>query len=67
MTLPWEVVESLRELTRGELQRSLPELHVRMLVEQGYAHARDGRVVITPLGRALLAMRPALTRTDTIR
>jgi hypothetical protein len=56
MTLPTEVVESLRELTRGELQRSLPEPHVHMLVNQGYAQARDGKVVITPLGRALLAM-----------
>ena len=56
MTLPSEVVESLRELTRGELQRTLPEPHVQMLVEQGYAQARNGKVVITPLGRALLAM-----------
>jgi hypothetical protein len=57
MTLPSEVVESLRELTRGELQRALPEPHVLLLVEQGYAQAREGRIVITPLGRALLAMR----------
>jgi hypothetical protein len=57
MTLPSEVVESLRELTRGELQRSLPEPHVQTLVEGGYAQTRDGKIVITPLGRALLAMR----------
>lgn len=56
MTLPSEVVESLRELTRGDVQRELPQPHVRMLIEQGYAQSRDGRVVITPLGRALLAM-----------
>jgi hypothetical protein len=56
MTLPSEVVESLRELTRGELQRALPEPHVQMLIEQGYARARNGKIVITPLGRALLAM-----------
>ena len=58
MTLPSEVVESLRELTRGELQRALPELHVHMLVDGGYAHAQNGKIVITPLGRALLAMQP---------
>jgi hypothetical protein len=56
MTLPSEVVESLRELTRGELQRALPEPHVHMLIEAGYAQARDGKIAITPLGRALLAM-----------
>jgi hypothetical protein len=56
MTVPSEVVESLRELTRGELQRVLPEPHVQMLIEEGYARTRDGKIVITPLGRALLAM-----------
>lgn len=55
--MPPEVVESLRELTRGDLQRALPQQHVHTLVEAGYAQARDGKIVITPLGRALLAMR----------
>jgi len=27
-------------------------------MEQGYAVTKDGKVVITPLGRALLAMHP---------
>jgi hypothetical protein len=56
MALPSEVVESLRELTRGELQRELPQPHVQTLTDQGYAQLRDGKIVITPLGRALLAM-----------
>jgi hypothetical protein len=56
VTLPAEVVESLRELTRGNVQRELPPLHVEVLIEQGYAQARDGKIVITALGRALLAM-----------
>jgi hypothetical protein len=59
MTLPSEVVESLRELTRGDVQRELPQAHVQMLMEQGYALARDGKIAITPLGRALLAMQPS--------
>jgi hypothetical protein len=58
MTLPCEVLESLRELTRGELQRALPERHVHMLVDGGYAQGSNGKIVITPLGRALLAMQP---------
>ncbi|MGZ8154071.1 MAG: hypothetical protein ACXW2I_15945 [Burkholderiales bacterium] len=56
MTLPADVVESLRELTRGELQRPLPAAHLDALIEEGYATRKDGKVVITPLGRALLAM-----------
>ena len=63
MTLPSEAVESLRELTRGELQRTLPEPHAQMLVEQGYAQARDGKTVITPLGGALLAMQSQIGTT----
>ena len=58
MTLPSDVVESLRELTRGELQRPLPRPHAELLIEHGYAAAKDGKVVITQLGRALLAMQP---------
>jgi hypothetical protein len=58
VTLPSEVVESLRELTRGELQRPVPHPHAELLLEHGYAATRDGKVVITPLGRALLAMHP---------
>lgn len=56
MTMPSDVVESLRELTRGELQRPLPLQHAELLMERGYAAAKDGKLVITPLGRALLAM-----------
>jgi hypothetical protein len=56
VTLPSEVVESLRELTRGELQRPVPLPHAELLMEHGYAVIKDGKVVITPLGRALLAM-----------
>jgi hypothetical protein len=56
VTLPAEVVESLRELTRGEVQRPLPDAHADKLVEQGYAAWKAGKIVITPLGRAFLAM-----------
>ena len=59
MTLSSDVVESLRELTRGELQRPLPTQHAEVLIERGYAAAKDGKIVITQLGRALLAMQPA--------
>jgi hypothetical protein len=56
-TLDPSEVESLRELTRGLMQRAIPQKHANKLVELGFARPNPAGLGITTLGLAKIAMR----------
>lgn len=47
--------ESLREVSRGDAQREIPQLHWERLVALGYALRRLGELGLTPSGVRRLA------------
>jgi hypothetical protein len=47
--------DSLREVSRGEAQREIPQLHWERLVGLGYAVRRLGELGLTPSGIRRLA------------
>ena len=48
-------LESLRQLTRGVMQKRIPVLHGEKLVRCGFAKLRAGALTITTGGHAKLA------------
>jgi hypothetical protein len=50
-----EEFESLREVSRGDAQREIPQLHWERLVALGYALRRLGELGLTPSGVRRLA------------
>jgi hypothetical protein len=50
-----EEFESLREVSKGDAQREIPQLHWERLVELGYALRRLGELGLTASGSRRLA------------
>ena len=50
-----EELASLRELSKGDLQQDIPQLHWERLVDLGYAIRRLGELELTAAGTRLLA------------
>jgi hypothetical protein len=55
LTLSLEEFESLREISKGDAQREIPQLHWERLVSLGYAVRRLGELGLTASGVRRLA------------